>query len=46
VSPRRGVPPWLRTSANASSRFIEARRPLKATLRGNGERLESGISDQ
>jgi hypothetical protein len=32
VTPSRGVPPCLRTSAKASARFIEASRPVKATV--------------
>src|SRR5262245_46968475 len=46
VTPRRGVPPLRRTSANASSRFIAASRPLKATLRWNGDESGSGAMHQ
>src|SRR5262249_57948240 len=37
-TPGRGVPPCLRTSANASARFIEPSRPVKAILPWMGER--------
>ena len=32
VTPSRGLPPRSRTSANASARFIDASRPVKATM--------------